>query len=367
VTENIKELVMSGLPQLPKAITNALQEGQVIPAHPLALDKNRRFDEARQRALSRYYLDAGCGGLAVGVHTTQFEIRDPGIGLYRPVLELAAEEIDHYVQKQKRPVIKIAGAIGRTRQAVQEAQIARELGYHAVLLSLAAFKDASNKTVLRHCQEVSQVMPLVGFYLQPSVGGRVLDRDFWQGFAEIENVVAIKIAPFNTYRTLDVMTGVAHSGRSKDIALYTGNDDHIVLDLMTPFAISTPSGKVNLRIVGGLLGHWAVWANSAVRMLEKIRRWRNGEAGLTQSLLALAAKVTDCNAAFFDVAHDFRGCIVGLHYVLQKQGILRSLNTLDPAITLQKSQKEAIDRVYRIYPELADDGFVEKNLNRWLS
>jgi dihydrodipicolinate synthase/N-acetylneuraminate lyase len=358
---------MSDLPQLPKAIKKALHEGQVIPAHPLALDKNYRFDEERQRILTRYYLAAGCGGLAVGVHTTQFEIREQKVALYRPVLELASREIDQYVMKNRRPVIKIAGAMGRTSQAVREAQTARELGYHAVLLSLAAFKDSTNKVVLQHCREISQVMPLVGFYLQPSVGGRVLDRDFWQGFAEIENVVAIKIAPFNTYRTLDVLTGVAHSGRNRDIALYTGNDDHIVLDLMTSFSIATPSGKVNLRIVGGLLGHWAVWAHSAVRILEKIKRWRNGETGLTPSLLTLAAKVTDCNAAFFDVAHDFRGCIVGLHYVLQKQGILRSMHTLDPAITLQKSQKAAIDKVYHIYPELADDDFVKKNLEKWFS
>ncbi len=358
---------MSGLPQIPKEIKKAFHEGQVIPAHPLALDKNHRFDEERQAVLTRYYLAAGCGGLAVGVHTTQFEIRDARIGLYRPVLELASAEIDRYVRQSKRPVIKIAGAIGRTHQAVQEARLARDLGYHAVLLSLAAFKQDSNETVLRHCREVAKAMPLVGFYLQPSVGGRVLDREFWEGFAEIENVVAIKIAPFNTYRTLDVLTGVALSGRSKEVALYTGNDDHIVLDLMTPFSIATPSGKVNLRIVGGLLGHWAVWAHTAVRLLDKIKRWRQGETALAQSLLTLAAKVTDCNAAFFDVSHDFRGCIVGLHYVLQKQGILRSIHTLDPAITLQKSQKAAIDRVYRLYPELADDDFVQKNLAKWLS
>jgi len=358
---------MSRLPQPPKAILKALREGQVIPAHPLALDAGRKFAEPQQRALTRYYLSAGAGGLAVGVHTTQFEIRDPQVGLYRPVLELAGEEVDRHVAKTNKPVIKIAGVIGLTEQAVREAQLAVDLGYHAALLSLAAFQNRDNQTVLAHCREVAQVIPLMGFYLQPSVGGRLLDRNFWRAFAEIENVVAIKIAPFNQYHTLDVLYGVAQSGRAKDIALYTGNDDHIVQDLMTPFKIPLATGTMRLQIVGGLLGHWAVWTRQAVRLLDKIKKWRQGETRFTKALLSLAPQITDCNGAFFDVQNGFRGCIVGLHYVLQRQGLLTAIGTLDANVLLTEGQRCEIERVYRQYPDLNDDSFIEQNRDHWLA
>jgi dihydrodipicolinate synthase/N-acetylneuraminate lyase len=357
---------MAQLPQLKSAILKALQEGQVIPAHPLALNSARQFDEQHQRALTRYYLNAGAGGIAVGVHTTQFEIRKRRIGLYQPVLELASEEVDNFIKIKKKPIIKIAGVVGLTSSAVREAQLAADLGYHAALLSLSAFHYVDNTILLTHCQQVAKVMPLVGFYLQPSVGGRILDRDFWRGFAEIENVVAIKIAPFNQYHTIDVMYGVAQSGRAKEIALYTGNDDHIVLDLMTPFHVPTATGTVNLQMVGGLLGHWAVWTRQAVRLLDKIKKWRAGESKLTNELLALAPRITDCNGAFFDVQNDFRGCIVGLHYVLQRQGLLDGIWTLHKAITLDEKQRKQIERAYHMHPDLNDDDFVEQYRDQWL-
>ncbi len=357
---------MAQLPQLPAAIKKVLQEGQVIPAHPLALNPSRRFDERRQRALTRYYLSAGAGGVAVGVHTTQFEIRKRRFGLYQPVLELASEEVNAFSKAKKKPIIKIAGVIGLTNHALHEAKIAADLGYHAALLSLAAFPHVDNKLLLNHCRTIAEIIPLVGFYLQPAAGGRELDCNFWRGFAEIENVVAIKIAPFNQYKTLDVIQGVAESSRASEIALYTGNDDHIVLDLMTPWRIHTSNGPVQLQIVGGLLGHWAVWTQKAVRLLEKIKKWREGDAKLTEELLTLAPRVTDCNSAFFDVKNDFRGCIIGLHYVLQRQGLLEAVWTLHKTLALDKGQKREIDRVYLMHPDLNDDGFVEENRDQWL-
>lgn len=357
---------MAQLPQLPATIQKAFQEGQVIPAHPLALNASRRFDERRQRALTRYYLHAGAGGVAVGVHTTQFEIRKRKFALYQPVLELASEEVNAFVKAKKKPIIKIAGVIGLTSHAVHEARLAADLGYHAALLSLSAFPYVDNQLLLNHCRHIAEILPLVGFYLQPAAGGRELDRDFWRGFSEIENVVAIKIAPFNQYRTLEVVQGVAESGRAKEIALYTGNDDHIVLDLMTPWSIPTDHGSVQLQIVGGLLGHWAVWTRQAVRLLEKIKKWRSGDAKLTEELLTLAPRITDCNGAFFDVKNDFRGCIIGLHYVLQRQGLLESIWTLHKTLGLDKGQQQEIDRVYRMHPDLHDDDFVEQNRDQWL-
>jgi dihydrodipicolinate synthase/N-acetylneuraminate lyase len=308
-----------------------LREGLVIPAHPLALTASRQLDEQRQRGLTRYYLDAGAGGVAVGVHTTQFAIRERG--LYQPVLALAGEET------RGRGVVTIAGVCGRREQALGEAGIAARLGYHAVLLSLGALRDAGTDELIEHARAVGEVLPLVGFYLQPAVGGRVLDRDFWRRFAAIESVVAIKIAPFDRYRTLDVLHGVADSGRSSEIALYTGNDDHIVVDLTTTFR--------GLRMVGGLLGQWAVWTEGAVRMLEAIHRdpgaeqWRD-----------LAWKLTDANAAIFDVANGYRGCIAGIHEVLRRQGLLEGIWCLDPDEGLSPGQLEEIDRVCAAYPEL---------------
>lgn len=322
----------------------ALQQGIAIPAHPLALNASRRLDERRQRALSRYYIAAGVGGLAVGVHTTQFAIRE--VGLLEPVLELAKEEMDRSAQ----PLVRIAGVCGLTPQALAEAALLRRHGYHAALLSLGALRAASEEALIQHCQAVAEVVPIVGFYLQPSVGGRVLPFSFWRRFAEIPNVVAIKIAPFNRYQTLDVVRAVIEAGRD-DIALYTGNDDSIVTDFLTPFR---HEGRER-RIVGGLLGHWSVWTKRAVELLE---RCRNAEA--SSELMRLGVEVTDCNAAFFDAANGFRGCIAGLHEVLRRQGLLEGLWCLDEHETLSPGQMEEIDRVYRAYPHLNDDDFARQ-------
>ncbi len=346
---------------LPTDVAAALRRGVVIPAHPLALDKNRRLDERRQRALSRYYIDAGAGGLAVGVHTTQFAIRD--VGLYEPVLRLAAEEMD---ARPDLPLIRIAGLCGHTDQALAEAGTALGLGYHAGLLSLAAYADADDDTIVAHCRAVAEEIPLVGFYLQPAVGGRVLSAGFWRRFAEIDNVVAIKIAPFNRYRTLDVIRGVVEAGAEDRIALYTGNDDHIVADLLTPFAIHRSGEAIKLRIVGGLLGHWCVWTASAVRLLEQCHA-AVAAGVIDPALLAEDARVTDSNAAFFDAANEFSGCIAGCHEVLRRQGLLEAITLLDAEEVLSPGQVEEIDRVCAAYPDLADDDFVAKNLTRWLA
>lgn len=353
------------LPQPPENILKRLHKGTVIPAHPLALNSKRQLDERRQRALTRYYLDAGAGGIAVAVHTTQFEIRMPEIGLLQPVLEMAGEEIDAHVKKTNRPVVKIAGVIGRTDQAVGEAQLATGLGYHAALLGLAAFKNDDNDVILEHCRKVAEHIPLIGFYLQPAVGGRILDVDFWREFAKIENVIAIKMAPFNRYQTLDVVRGVAESGRADKIALYTGNDDNILVDLLSEYKMTVGSEQISQRIVGGLLGHWAVWTHATVKLFERIRAQR-ADLDL-QEMLSLALKITDCNAAFFDARYNFAGCITGIHEVLRRQGLLEGIWTLNENEVLSPGQKEEIDRVYAAYPELNDDAFVAENLDRWLA
>ncbi len=351
--------------ELPTEILKALHRGVVIPAMPLALKQNLKLDDRRQRALIRYYLDAGVGGLAVAVHTTQFEIRNPEINFYEPVLQMAKEEFDGFSDRVDRPVIRIAGVIGQTAQATREASLALSLGYHACLLSLAAFPEASNQRILEHCRAVAGIMPVMGFYLQPAVGGRVLDIDFWREFAQIENVIAIKIAPFNRYQTMDVVRGVIESGRSEEIVLYTGNDDNILVDLLTEFALPIGNKVVKKRIVGGLLGHWSVWTRSAVKLLEEIQ---NGDLqGDTQEQLSLAMQISDCNAAFFDAANNFKGCIVGLHEVLRRQGLLEGLWTLDEGAVLSPGQRKEIDRVYASYPHLNDDQFVAENLHKWLS
>ena len=345
----------------PPQVLAALRAGTVIPAHPLALDSDRRLDPRRQRALTRYYLDAGAGGLAVGVHTTQFAIREAG--LFAPVLELAMRSATDW--RRERPIM-IAGLVGRTAQAMQEAQIARDLGYHAGLLSLAALKGTHEDELIAHAQAVAREIPLVGFYLQPAVGGLVLPVSFWRRFAEIENVVAIKIAPFNRYRTLDVVRGVVEAGAADRITLYTGNDDHIVLDLLTPFPAGANGGKTVVRIKGGLLGHWSVWVKRAVELLERIHA-SVASGAIPANLLALDAQVTDCNAAIFDVANDFHGVIAGCHEILRRQGLLAGTWCLDPHETLGPGQKEEIDRVCAAYPHLNDDAFVRANLERWLS
>lgn len=340
-----------------------LLEGQVIPAHPLALTPERRLDERHQRALTRYYVAAGAGGIAVGVHTTQFEIRHPFHDLYRPVLELAAETARDAIARSPRAFVKVAGLAGDTQQAVREAEIATTLGYDTGLLSLGAWRDHSERAIIAHCREVADVMPLFGFYLQPAVGGRSLSHGFWREFSQIANVWAIKIAPFDRYRTIDVVRAVAEEGRD-DIALYTGNDDSIVADLLTPFPVMVGGRVVERRIVGGLLGQWAVWTRSAVKLLGDIRAARD-DAPAGQWLRAGAA-LTDANGALFDARHAFAGCIPGIHEVLRRQGLMRGTWCLDASLGLSSGQADEIDRVLRSYPELADDDFVRDGLDEWL-
>ncbi|MFC0389066.1 dihydrodipicolinate synthase family protein [Muricoccus vinaceus] len=346
---------------LPPETLRLLRQGVAIPAHPLALDAGRRFDRRRQRALTRYYLDAGSGGLAVGVHTTQFEIRD--VGLYRPVLEAAMEDSRAWTD---RPLVMVAGLAGRTEQALEEARTAAGLGYHAGLLSLAAMKGATPGEIIAHCGRIAEEIPLVGFYLQPAVGGVSLDAGFWREFCAIDNVVAVKVAPFNRYRTLDVVRGLVEARAEDRITLYTGNDDHIVLDLVTPFVVKRDGAPVTVRFQGGLLGHWSVWTRGAVQLLEHLKA-AVAAGPLPPGILALDSAVTDCNAAFFDVANNFHGCIAGCHEILRRQGLLEGTWCLNPAEGLSPGQSEAIDRICRLYPEFSDDAFVAQNLGRWLS
>ena len=345
----------------PPEVLASLRTGVAIPAHPLALDSQRKFDPNRQRALTRYYLDAGAGGLAVGVHTTQFAIREAG--LYQPVLDLAMRTVAEWT---RRPIVMIAGVVGRTAQAVKEAQLARGLGYHAGLLSLAAMKGASDDELIAHARAVAQEIPLIGFYLQPAVGGIILTASFWRRFAAIENVVAIKIAPFNRYRTLDVVRGVVEANATDRVTLYTGNDDHIIQDLVTPYAVPHNGAVTTVRIKGGLLGHWSVWVRKAVELLAQAHAAAAADT-VPASLLALDSQVTDCNAAIFDVANNFHGVIAGCHEILRRQGLLRGIWCLDPAESLGPGQKDEIDRIYAAYPHLNDDAFVRQNLQRWLA
>ena len=334
----------------------------MIPAHPLALTAGRRLDERRQRALTRYYIAAGAGGIAVGVHTTQFAIRDRRHGLFEPVLMLARETVDEALgrRREHKGFALIAGAVGHTRQALRETLAAARNGYDAVLLSLAAMEDVSNWDLVRHCRAVADVLPLFGFYLQPAVGGRVLDFDFWCRFCEIENVVAIKIAPFDRYATIDVVRATIETGRD-DIALYTGNDDNIVADLVTPIRVRLRNRVVQRRIVGGLLGQWAVWTNAAVRMLARTK-----QGPVSSRTLALGTALTDANGAIFDVRNNFAGSIPGIHEILRRQGLLAGTWCLDRTETLSQGQRAEIDRVVRAYPELSDDAFVARHRDEWL-
>jgi dihydrodipicolinate synthase/N-acetylneuraminate lyase len=338
-----------------------LRAGQVIPALPLALDRRRQWDEVRQRGLVRYYVDAGAGGLAVGVHSTQFEIRSPKFALYRPVLELAAKTIRSWLAPQPRDFVLIAGLCGRTPQARNEARLAASLGYHAGLLSLGAWAKDAEPKILAHCRAIAREIPLVGFYLQPAVGGRVFSYRFWRQFAEIPQLVGIKIAPFNRYRTLDVVRAVLESGRD-DVALYTGNDDNIIADLLTPFSF----GGRTRHIDGGLLGQWGVWTRQAVALLEQIKAARQ-RPRLEAVWWDRNAALTDMNAAIFDSAHDFAGCLPGIHEVLRRQGLLRTIDCLDPHEKLSPGQAAEISRVTRAYPWLVDDDFVAAHKARWLA
>lgn len=351
---------------LAQDVRAALHRGVVIPAMPLALTARRQLDERRQRALIRYYVDAGAGGLAVGVHTTQFAIRDPQVGLFAPLLQLAAEELRRADERRGERLVRVGGVCGRTPQAVAEAEALAGAGYHCGLLSLGAMRDATDVELVAHCRAVAGVIPVVGFYLQPAVGGRVLPYRFWREFAEIPNVCAIKIAPFNRYQTLDVVRAVAEAGRD-DIALYTGNDDAIVLDLLTPYRLAVGGRVVERRIVGGLLGHWSVWTRRAVELLAECHAAVRAGRGAGEALLARLVEVTDANAAFFDAANGFAGCIAGLHEVLRRQGLLEGVWCLDPAETFGPGQLAEIDRVCTAYPHLNDDDFVAANRDRWLS
>jgi dihydrodipicolinate synthase/N-acetylneuraminate lyase len=342
------------------ALRARLFDGVVIPAHPLALTPERKLDERRQRALTRYYCAAGVGGVAVGVHTTQFAIREPHVALFEPVLQLALETMREHQQRIGKPLIKVAGLCGTTPQACGEATFARASGYDVGLLSLAALPNATSDELIAHCRAVAEIIPLFGFYLQPAVGGRLLDYSFWRAFLEIENVVAIKVAPFNRYQTLDVVRALAASGRHTEVALYTGNDDNLVADLLTEFRVA---GR-RLHFAGGLLGHWAVWTRRAVELLAEIKAARaNGQAF---DVLARSAEITDANAVLFDAQHNFAGCIAGLHEVLRRQGLLAGRWCLDPHEELSPGQMEEIDRLYAQYPQLNDDAFVAEHLEEWL-
>ena len=335
----------------------SLFAGLAIPACPLALNDERKFDERHQRALIRYYAAAGAGGVAVGVHTTQFAIRDPQVGLFEPVLRLAAEELDRAeTANPASPMVRVGGICGDTPQAIREATLLQDCGYHCGLLSLGALRDATEDQLIEHCRAVAEVIPVFGFYLQPSVGGRLLPVSFWRRFFELPNVVAVKVAAFNRYQTLDVVRALAESGRD-DVALYTGNDDNIVLDLVTPYRFRVGEREVTLRFSGGLLGHWAVWTQKAAEILKRCREVANSGGPVPEEILRLNGEVTDCNAAFFDAANGFAGCIAGIHEILHRQGLLARTWCLDPGEGLSPGQREEIDRACRAYPHLSDDSF----------
>ena len=353
---------MKRIEDIHPSVLSEVRRGTVIPAMVLALDEQRRFAPRYQRALARYFIDAGVGGIAVGVHSTQFAIRDPKIGLFREVIRETGRFIDEWCERRGRRVLKVGGVCGRTEQALTEAEFEASCGYDAALLSMGAFKDDDIETMLSHCRQVAQVMPIIGFYLQPSVGGRALPFEFWRKFVEIDNVLAIKIAPFNRYFTLDVVRALAESGRD-DITLYTGNDDNLLLDLLTEYHVS---GK-SLRIKGGLLGHWSVWTRKAVELLEKVHEIIDSQSPIPPELLSFAVQITDSNAAIFDPQHGFAGCIPGLHEILRRQRLLPGIWCLDPKETLSPGQAEEITRVHDAYPHLHDDDFVAAHLSEWLA
>ena len=341
-----------------QATKKLLQQGTVIPAHPLALTADRKLDEIHQRMLTKYYMAAGAGGIAVGVHTTQFEIRDPRHNLYERVLSIAAEEVK--LANLNRPFIKVAGVSGNTEQALDEARICERLGYDLVLVSTNGLGDWTEDALLERVRSIAEVMPIFGFYLQQAVGGRVLSFAFWKAFSEIDNVFAIKMAPFNRYQTLDVVRAVCSSSRVDDIALYTGNDDNIIADLLTTYEIQVGDKRISKDIVGGLLGHWAVWTHKAVEQLKSIHNLKKSSLPIPNDLLTQNISVTDANAAFFDAANNFKGCIAGIHEVLRRQGLLKGIWCLNEEEKLSAGQKEEIDRVYIDYPELNDDEFVRR-------
>jgi len=336
-----------------------LKNGTVIPATPLVLDKNRKYDEDRQRLLIRYYLEAGSGGIATAVHSTQFEIRDPKHALLEPVLSAVSSEVDKYENETGKTIVKIAGVCGKTEQATRETELAKALGFDAVLLSPGGLSDLSEDEMIERTKAVAKIMPVIGFYLQPSVGGRIFSYSYWQKICEIENVVAIKCAPFNRYFTLDVVRACAMSSRSDEITLYTGNDDNIIIDLLTDYKFEKDGKTVVKRFEGGLLGHWSVWTHNVVELFEKIKG-----ASITPEFLTLAEEITDCNSVIFDAPNKFAGCIPGIHEILRRQGLINGIWCLNPNEILSDGQAEEIDRVCKMYPHLTDDEFVADFLKK---
>lgn len=344
-------------------VLSILKEGTVIPAIPLALHSDRTFYEEGQRKLVQYYLHAGVGGVAVAVHTTQFEIRDPEINLLEPVLTIASEEITKYEKETGKTIIRVAGACGKTEQAVAEATLAKSLGFDAVLLSPGGLLEESEEYLIERTKEVAKVLPVIGFYLQTACGGRRLSYEYWKAVADVANVVAIKCASFNRYQTIDLVRGVAASKRRDEVALYTGNDDNIIVDLLTPFRFTIDGEQIEKRFVGGLLGHWSLWTNQVVQMFAKIKEIRV-EKSIPVDFLSLAVEVTDCNGAFFDVAHNFSGCIPGVHEILMEQGLMDGIWCLNKEEVLSEHQLEEIERVQMMYPHLTDNDFVKSFLSQ---
>ncbi len=341
-----------------------LKKGTVIPAIPLSLNRQRKFNEEGQRLLARYYLNAGVGGIAIAVHTTQFEIRLPEFNLFEPVIKIVSEEMDRYEKESGRTVVKVAGVCGEVEQAVREATLLKSYGYDAVLLSPGGLGHLSEEALLERTRAVAAVLPVIGFYLQTAVGGRRLSYAYWQQLCEIENVVAIKCAAFNRYQTLDVVRAAALSSRAEEITLYTGNDDNIVLDLLTEYKFNEEGVEYRKSFEGGLLGHWSVWTHTVVKQFEEIKK-ADADKKITAELLTLAAEITDANAALFDVANQFKGCIAGLHEILRRQGLMEGIWCLNPEEGLSQGQLEEIDRVCRMYPHLNDDAFVQENIDKW--
>jgi dihydrodipicolinate synthase/N-acetylneuraminate lyase len=346
-------------------VLGKFRKGTVIPAMPLALTEKREFDQPAQEVLTRYYMDAGAGGIAVGVHSTQFAIRE--YGLFEKVLSCVSETADRWSQKTGNAVFKISGACGKTTQAVGEAGFALKAGYHAAMLSLVAMKDAGLSAMLDHCAKVADVMPLIGFYLQSAVGGPELPYQFWKEFMKIPNVVGIKIAPFNRYKTFDVIRALCEAGKENEITLYTGNDDTIVTDLLTEYQIRVNGTNKKVRIKGGLLGHWCVWTQKAVMLLDEIHALVENDKDIPAKLLTKGMEITDCNAVFFDAAHNFAGCIPGIHEVLRRQGLLKGTWCLDPNEVLSPEQNDEISRIHKAYPHLNDDNFVKEKMYSWTS
>ncbi len=341
-----------------------LKEGTVIPATPLALDENRKFDEYSQRLLMKYYLNCGVGGIATAVHSTQFEIRDPEVNLFEPILKLVSDEINGFESKTGKVIVKVAGVCGKTEQAVKEAELVKKYGYDAVLLSPGGLNDLSENELIERTKAVAEIMPVIGFYLQTAVGGRHFSFDYWQKICEIPNVVAIKAAPFNRYMSLDVARAAALSSRSDEITLYTGNDDNIVIDLLTTYKFDVDGKHYEKGFEGGLLGHWSVWTKRAVELFELCKQEKKKEK-ISTDMLSLANAVTDTNAVLFDGANNFAGCIPGLHYVLKKQGLMKSLNCINPEEKLSPNQEKEFERIYAMYPHLFDDDFVKQNITSW--